>query len=137
MSQISYRAGYKYQLAQTYSVKIDIHPEVEIGNRFVKLAPDGTLTIREDYAFDGPSGPTIDTKDFMRGSLVHDALYQLMREGFLDRGKYRAAADDILKAICIEDGMPYWRASYVWMGVRLGGAKSTSEAGERPVLVAP
>jgi len=29
----------------------------------------------------------------MRGSLVHDALYQLMRDGHLDRATHREAAD--------------------------------------------
>ncbi len=31
-----------------------------------------------------PNGPTIETKTFMRASLVHDALYQLMREEHLE-----------------------------------------------------
>lgn len=137
MNSIAYRSGYRYQLAEDHVEKIDIHPQETIGNRFVKLEADGTLTVRQDYAWDGPSGPTIDTKDFMRGSLVHDALYQIMREGLLDRDKYRAQADQILKDICVEDGMPYWRAAYVWMGVRLGGGKSAQHGGEREVIRAP
>ena len=61
------------------------------------------------YGRDGPSGPTLDTRDFIRGSLVHDALYQLMREGLLDHSIHR------------EDGMTALRAWWVYQGVRLFG----------------
>ena len=49
-------------------------------------------------AGDGPSGPAIDTKNFMRASLVHDALYQLMRLGTLDKSR-RQYADRLLQTI--------------------------------------
>lgn len=137
MKQIAYRTGYKYQLAEPYVDVVEIRPDHEIGNRFVTLAPDGTLTVRQDYAFDGPSGPTVDTKDFMRGSLVHDAIYQLMREGHLDRNVYREKADSILRRICIEDGMPHWRAEYVYMGVREFGAAAADPSNDNPVIRAP
>ena len=77
------------------------------------------------YAWDGPSGPTIDTKNFMRGSLVHDGLYQLMREGLLAHEEYRKSADDLLRDICVEDGMSKFRAWYVHRAVRISGGKST------------
>ena len=70
---------YKYQLTDDYYIRIDIRPGQDLEFRFLSLSSDGILTIRKSYAWDGPSGPTIDTMDFMRGSLVHDALYQLMR----------------------------------------------------------
>lgn len=54
--------------------------------------------IRKGYAWDGPSGPTFDTANFMRG-----------------------AADNLLRAMCIEDGMSALRACWVWKGVRWGG----------------
>ena len=38
------------------------------------------MIVEKDYAWDGPSGPTIDTSNSMRASLVHDVLYQAMRE---------------------------------------------------------
>jgi len=61
----------------------------------------------------------------MRGSLVHDALYQLMREGALPI-VYREEADRLLRRICIEDGMSRLRAAWVLRGVRLGGASSAA-----------
>lgn len=86
---------------------------------------------------DGPSGPTFDTLTFMRGSLVHDALYQLMREGGLDRQMYREAADITLRQICLEDGMNPIRAWWVYQGVRLFGNPSADPANREPIEYAP
>ena len=85
------------------------------------------LKIKNAYAWDGPSGPAIDTKSFMRGSLVHDALYQLMREKHLDRKLWRPYVDKLLRKICLEDGMSKFRAWYVYHGVRLFAASSTKK----------
>ena len=73
----------------------------------------------------------------MRGSLVHDALYQLMREDHLDHTKYRAAADQLLHDICMEDGMPAVRAWWVYEGVSRFGEPSSDPASTKPVLIAP
>ena len=86
---------YKYQLVKPYSVQIGIKDR-SVNTEFLKLGEDGILTIKERYAWDGPSGPTIDTLNFMRGSLVHDAIYQLIRMKELPYG-YRKYADLILK----------------------------------------
>jgi hypothetical protein len=110
--KIYYRSGYKYQLAKTYSIKIDILDR-DIETDYIKLNVDGVLTIKKGYAWDGPSGPTIDTHTFMRGSLVHDALYQLIREGYLDH-EHRLYADELIRDICIQDGMWLFRANYTY-----------------------
>ena len=121
MVKIKYTAGYKYQLNEDYTVATPIVPQQAIDTHFIKLTMDGVLTVRADYAWDGPSGPTIDTPDFMRGSLVHDALYQLMRERHLDYQVHRKPADRLLRALCIEDGMKELRANAVYDGVRIFG----------------
>ena len=74
---IKYRSGYKYQLVEEYQVRVSLIPENDIKTDFIELSTEGMLIIKKGYAWDGPSGPTIDTPNFMRGSLVHDALYQL------------------------------------------------------------
>ncbi len=130
MSQIHYRhlRHYKYQLREDYSVDIGIHPENEVRiSDFVVLTPEGNLTIKARYSWDGPSGPTIDTRNFMRGSLVHDALYQLIREGHLDEAVYRQQADDLLKVHCLEDGMSAFRAWYVHKAVSWFGKPAVKE----------
>lgn len=126
MNFISYNAGYKYQLRDDYIALVSIFPKSEIVTRFIELEPCGRLLIRVGYAWDGPSGPTFDTLNFMRGSLVHDALYQLMREGHLDHDTHREAADRELQRICREDGMSAIRAWLVYHGVRLGGGPAAN-----------
>jgi hypothetical protein len=130
---IKYRDGYKYQLCETYHVLTGVMPEVKAENDWICLEPSGLLTIQKGYAWDGPSGPTIDTRDFMRGSLIHDALYQLMRENLLDEC-WRRVADQELLRICTEDGMPEFRCAYVFKAVRMCGGWAMCE---KPVLEAP
>jgi uncharacterized protein DUF1353 len=134
---IQYREGYKYQLAADYRTEIEIRVAQPIVTEYILLDRDGWLMIRKGYAWDGPSGPTIDTKNFMRGSLVHDALYQLMRLDLLDHDTYRDDADRILRRICLEDGMSPLRAHWVYVGVRFGGGPSADPLNDNPLLTAP
>ena len=105
---IKYRKieGYKYQLMEKYVHETGwtLPAAVETGGRWVTLSKTGRLALKKGYAWDGPSGPTIDTKSFMRGSLVHDGCYQLMREKLLPQNKSKPA-DVILWLVCIADGM--------------------------------
>jgi hypothetical protein len=137
MKCICYKDGYKYQLQESYSLDISIHPSELLANDYIALDPAGQLRLAKGYAWDGPSGPTLDTANFMRGSLVHDALYQLMREGLLDHTVHREAADRILQSLCREDGMTALRAWWVYQGVRLFGNPASDPAQQRPVLWAP
>ena len=68
----------------------------------------------------------------MRGSLVHDALYQLLREKKIEQDQ-RLKADKILREICLDCGMSKIRAWWVFKGVRLGGASSAKP----DILTAP
>jgi len=137
MECIAYKSGYKYQLKKDYVTTVDIKPDASVDTGYIALTSEGALTIRNGYAWDGPSGPTIDTLNFMRGSLVHDALYQLMRERHLDKDKHREAADRLLQKMCREDGMSALRAWWVYQGVRLGGDPSADPANDKPIILAP
>ena len=139
---IRYRSGYKYWLAEEYQVKVSIIPENNVPTdkttkSFIELNTDGVLVIKKGYAWDGPSGPTIDTPSFMRGSLVHDALYQLMRNKLIDKEKWRKKADGDLKRMCVEDGMSRIRAWWVHQAVRCCGDSAASEEMRKEVKKAP
>ena len=141
--RICYRklTNYKYQTREDYCIETDLKPRESITTRFIILSGDGKLTINQHYAWDGPSGPTIDTKNFMRGSLVHDALYQLLRGNHFPSSheETRKYADQLLKEICREDGMSKFRAWYVYLAVRLfakGAAKVGSDTSSQ-ILYAP
>jgi len=88
------------------------------------------------YTHSGRRGPARDTKNFMRASLVHDALYQLIRKKVLSR-KWRLEADKELKRICLEDGMSNIRAGYVYRTVRMLAGSAASPKNKRKVLTAP
>lgn len=120
MVKINYRdlKNYKYQLTEPYSIQTNLRPAKKVNYKFISLDTKGLLTIKKSYAWDGPSGPTIDTKDFMRGSLVHDALYQLMRKKLISSSR-RKYADKLLVQLCREDGMNKLRSTIVYIGVRL------------------
>lgn len=132
--RISYRGGYKYQLVRIAIFSTDVKPPEPIRTDFISLDVDGLLTVLPGYAWDGPSGPTFDTANFMRGSLVHDALYQLLAEGLLAKG-WREKADRMLQQICLEDGMTHLRAWWVYQAVRFAGGPASRKA--REILSAP
>ena len=123
VERICYRRlrRYKYQLMERYECRTPIVGQLgAVGDGWVELDDHGVLKTKKGYAWDGPSGPTIDTKSFMRGSLVHDALYQLMREGVLGQ-EYRKCADRLLLNICRADGMSWPRATWVYLAIRACG----------------
>jgi hypothetical protein len=108
---MKYRRGYKYQLAKDEIFKTPFRPTEKIRSEFIDLDTVGILTVKAGYAWDGASGPTIDTKNTMRASLAHDALYQLIRQEYLPYTvKTRHMADDFLYTCLIEDGMWRFRA---------------------------
>lgn len=132
--QIAYREGYKFQLYWNYHYQTKIMGvRAEIPGKLF-LDTDGILIVYAGYAWDGASGPAIDTNNFMRGSLIHDALYQLIGEGMLPF-HYRRAADDILIKICKEDGMSAPRRWWVKLAVNTFGARALEFS--NPVVCAP
>jgi len=110
---------YKYQLMTTASYDLGyefgdcVHSFISIKGRNIK--------IKKGYCWDGASGPAIDTKSFMIGSLVHDCLYQLIRIGLIEN-QYRLLADEVLYELCLKSGMNKVRALWVkWAVNTFGG----------------
>jgi hypothetical protein len=121
MSQCQFKLGgrKKYILTEDFRVKLHFDcPDVYGDKIFIQ---DGWLYIAEGYEWDGPSGIAIDTVNFMNGSLIHDALYDLMRQDKLSRWKYRRKADKEMRIQCKKDGMSLIRRWYTWGAVRLLG----------------
>lgn len=145
--KIYYREGYKYQLVKDYTIKTNI-TGYQVNSKFIQLFPTGVLIIKDGYSWDGPSGPTLDTKNSMRGSLVHDAFYQLLREGKFtahikdveakhkEHERIRQIADDALSDICKEDGMTSVRAELWEFAVENFAYNSSTAKGGREVLTA-
>ena len=102
----------------------------------IRLDEVGMLIIQSLYAWDGPSGPAIDTPDAMRGYLGHDALCQLMRMGLLGR-KWISHANKLYHKWCLEDNMWPPRAWWHFKGTNIGGKSATDPKNRRKVIIAP
>ena len=134
---IRYRGKYKYQLAEGYTIKIHIRPGEDIKTEFIDLDMNGQLLVKKGYAWDGPSGPVIDTKENLRASLVHDALYQLMRHKKLSSRTHRKSADRLFKEMCKQDGVSGIRASVYYRALRRFGKPAASPANKKIIRRAP
>jgi len=139
MKQIYYikLRGYKYLLKKDYFHNVGING-FDVSTPYLELSPSGLLRVKAGYAWDGASGPTFDTKSSMRGSLMHDALYQLIRLKKIP-ASYRRQADELLVSICLEDRM--WKVrAYCWERVVKWFAALSARPGsekEEVILCAP
>lgn len=111
----------KYKTTCDHQIKTDITGSPALClSAGIRLFTDGLLVIQTGYIWDGPSGPSIHTANFMLGSLYHDALYDLIKSGALS-AEWRKAADDLLAKVCKSEGMSAVRAAWVYAAVRTFG----------------
>ena len=128
--KITYRSGYKYQLTSRACFMTEIHPVEDIETKFINLSESGILLVKSGYAWDGPSGPTLDSKSAMRASLAHDALYQLLRLKHIKGEKNRRKSDRVFYELLLKDKMWKVRAKIWWRAVRRW-AKQSSVKGRK------
>lgn len=131
---ISYTLAGKYRLHQEYVTILDFAPSKDIVTEFITFKTTGELRIAAGYCWDGASGG-FQTKSTMRGSLIHDALYELIALGYL-HVSFRDDADAEYKKALQEDGAFKIRAGWQWLAVRVFGGAYTNKP-VRPVLTAP
>lgn len=155
IEDVYYRTGFRHQLSRDFSMyvaRFGIFPLEPGGNEFVQLTIDGRLIVRKHYAWDGASGPALNDRAFVRPSLVHDALYQLIREGVIGQDG-RRLADRLLRKMLRKDmliiarRLPFaqrWamralamvRPEWVKLAVRLGGGVAMAMHSDE-ILTAP
>lgn len=79
-SKLRYIGAQKYRSIESFWVMCNLRPHKEINLHAINLTRDGLFYLAPGYSSDGPSGPTIDTKDFMPGAMGwHDPCYELLR----------------------------------------------------------
>ena len=132
---IAYKKGYKYQLVEKLVAGTLVMPDDDIVTDYIELTKTGVLTIHKGYASDGPSGPALDTKNFMEGAFVHDALYQLLRQEVL-HPEYRDDCDRELQRVCRMNGMSAIRAWWVYHGLKVFGSAAASPRNQKEVIYA-
>ncbi len=122
-------------------ITIDLDGESE--KKYYLLEPEGMLRLIKGYRWDGPTPPGKMSKphDYktvvMRSSMVHDAIYDLMRMGRIPRDtrllssfgagfQNQRVADNAFYSICFsDDPSQVARCLGWWVGIRLGGAYNT------------
>lgn len=133
---IRYSEGYKYQLEALYACETPVTGTL-IEDDLFTLYATGLLVIRKGFAWDGASGPTFDTKNSMRASLVHDVFCVCMRDGRLSYEKWQDTINEFFRQQCIEDGMWHWRAGLWHAAVEFADAGNPEQGKDREILEAP
>ena len=115
---------YKFKVEENFSIELPfkipdfVHPYASL--------KDGILSVKRGYAWDGASGPIINTRDTLVASLVHDVLYQAMRLNLIKSSKdNRKIADKNFFEILKMNGVNSIRRKVWYFAVRLFGKKST------------
>ena len=115
---------YKFKVEENFSIELPFKiPDFE--HQYASLK-DGILSVKRGYAWDGASGPIINTQDTLVASLVHDVLYQAMRLNLIKSSKEnRKIADKNFFEILKMNGVNSIRRKVWYFAVRLFGKKST------------
>ena len=92
---------YKYQLLRMKRYNGTCLQGITLDHEYVNIK-DTIIEIRKGYMWDGVSG-FIDLDSMLGGSLVHDAMYQMLRADLLEP-HHRSTADQLFKTIIKRDG---------------------------------
>jgi hypothetical protein len=133
---LKYRGGYKYQLAEHKTFQTEICPVRDIVTARIWLTVDGTLTVREGYAWDGCSGPVVDRKANRNASLAHDALYQLMRMKRLPHNRWRDADREFAKILKQDGAWKITRQIYM-AGLKIAHGRAALPKNRKRIHEAP
>lgn len=128
-----------YKVSKTISVEVPFEshmkPKQIVANEYVELEVIDSetilLTLKAGYGYDANSGG-IRTKSWIFPSLIHDGLYNLMRDGVLDRSLRENADKAMLHFLRLSMARggyfsKKWgnaRAKMSYIAVRAFGAKS-------------
>ena len=115
---------YKFKVEENFSIELPFKiPDFEHPYASSK---DSILSVKKGYAWDGASGPIINTRDTLVASLVHDVLYQAMRLNLIKSSKEnRMIADKNFFEILKMNGVNSIRRKVWYFAVKLFGKKST------------
>lgn len=115
---------YKFKVEENFSIELPYKiPDFE---HLYASSKDSILEIKKGYAWDGASGPVINTQNTLIASLVHDVLYQAMRLNLIKPNKVnRKIADKNFFEILKMNGVNSVRRTVWYLAVRLFGKKST------------
>jgi len=130
---------YKYMLLVDLYIYVRFLKGYTVNAKYFSLV-DGILTAKRGYKWDGPSVPwpfiiitrILGMPQFLRASLFHDVIYQMLREGQLLGGVYdrkqhkklRYLGDKIIYLVGRADGMKMIRIRPVYRTLRMVGGRA-------------
>lgn len=124
MVVMKYTAGWKYKTEEDIEVTVPEMGLVSAEHTLYILLLSRELRISKSYAWNGASFVLFKwfgtPESWMVPSLIHDALYQLMRESKLTP-TYRRTVDGIFYRLLRERGVSWVVAIVAYWAVRLGG----------------
>ena len=129
---MQYQKGYKYKLVRDVGILVAMKPNQLAQTQFLNLTAQGMLIIRAGYTWDGVSGPVRDTKRNLKASLVHDALYQLMRNGHLDHNRWREADECFATELRLGGVSRFFTKMYM-LGLKIAKGKHAHPDSKRTV----
>ena len=129
VSNMKYKKGYKYQLAEPETFLTGILPKYDIELPFIRLTCRGLCTLKEGYAWDGASG-AIDTDTNMAASALHDAGCQLVQCKKLSP-EWKRQIDMEYYRLCREYGMILMRSVSHFAAIQL---HDWSKTPDKPII---
>ena len=99
---------------------VELNDSINIYHTDYLKLEGNTLTIFSGYAWDGASKVLFQTNNLACPSLIHDALYQLLREKVIEQ-KYRKKIDKTFYKHCRGEGVNIFRARIMYRLVRIFG----------------
>ena len=103
-----FTSGYKHKVEKDLTIYLPWLRTYDINLDHIRLTPNGFLTAKRGWGWDGASGPTWDTQSSHRGSCFHDVMCYLMRKSYIDIG-YKDHADQMAYQLWTMDSKKGWR----------------------------
>ena len=128
---MKYSKGINYQLEEDESIQTCLNGYSVI-DEYYALDPDGILTVKQSYSWDGASG-AIDTDTNLRASLFHDALCQMIGNDELPLEAIHEA-NRLYRDICLQDGMSKVRAWLEYKAITFHFRNGVKPQGDREVF---
>lgn len=132
---IYYREGYLYQTSRPYLIETGIIPSEPIVMEFFTLYRDGTLNIKQGYAWDGASW----CPEWLvppECSCPHDAFCQMTQLGLLDYAVYAPQFHELLR-LMVADRWGGFLASIVHKAVTTFRGGHPDHSTDNPELSDP
>jgi hypothetical protein len=104
-----------------------------LNEHYVKVSPDGWLTLESGYAWDGASFPAVNTSNLVVPSLIHDGLYQALRCGLTPTMRIKTVADAEFHRLCLRNDMSPFRAWYMLQAVKYFAPEATYKPTTLPI----